>query len=175
MNYKNIQIDNLNDEQIIIPKKNYYCSNCNRKNHTYKNCYEPIISNGIIAVYIENLNIESIPSLEKHIINNLKIFTNTYNKETHSPQYNKHLWLESDFRPKKFNENIKFLMVQRKNSLGYLEFIRGRYIIEDIKSIIHLLEQMTPNEINSIINSDFDILWNNLWDTNNIINKNHYK
>ena len=73
MNY-NIDIDELDDEKIIIPKKNYYCSNCNRKGHTFKTCNEPIISNGIIAIYIKNFNNELIPLLEKYIIKNLKIF-----------------------------------------------------------------------------------------------------
>jgi ADP-ribose pyrophosphatase YjhB (NUDIX family) len=66
-------------------------------------------------------------------------------------------------------------MVQRKNSLGYLEFIRGRYMIDNKESIKHLVEQMSPNEINDILKLEFDDLWNNLWDNNNIRNKNHYK
>ena len=33
----NINIDDYNkNEKIIIPKKNYYCSNCNKKGHTFK-------------------------------------------------------------------------------------------------------------------------------------------
>jgi hypothetical protein len=74
-----------------------------------------------------------------------------------------------------FNDNIKFLLVQRKNSLGYLEFIRGRYNINNIELITKLLLQMTPEEIIDIVNNDFDYLWNKLWDINNIKNKYHYK
>jgi hypothetical protein len=175
MNY-NINIDELNDEKIIVPKKNYYCSNCNRKGHTYKNCNEPIISNGIIAIYIKNFDQELIPFLESYINKNLKIFNNYYNKNTSSPYYNKiqnkSLWSEDEFD---CNDDIQFLMVQRKNSLGYLEFMRGRYCIENISTLTHLLEQMTPEELYDINNVDFDVLWNNLWDSNNIRNKNHHK
>lgn len=180
MNY-NIEIDELNDEKIIIPKKNYYCSNCNKKGHTFKTCNEPVISNGIIAIYIKGLNEEIIPLLEDYLIKNLKIFTNKYNKNTNSPQYNKnpnnHFWLETDIKikPNQINESIQFLMVQRKNSLGYLEFMRGRYGIENLSTLTHLLEQMTPDELNDINTKDFDFLWNNLWDSNNIRNKNHHK
>jgi hypothetical protein len=178
MNY-NIEIDELNDEKIIIPKKNYYCSNCNRKGHTFKNCNEPIISNGIIAIYIKNFNEELISYLETYIIKNLKIFTNSYNKNTSSPQYSKNnfnnYWLDSDVNIPDINPNIQFLMVQRKNSLGYLEFMRGRYNIDNISTLTHLLEQMTPEEIADINNKDFDMLWNDLWDSNNIKNKNHHK
>ena len=185
MNYNiDIDIDELNDEKIIIPKKNYYCSNCNKKGHTFKTCNEPIISNGIIAIYIKELSYEQIPFLEDYIIKNLKIFTNSYNKNTNTnnQQYktfnqNNHFWLESDIKikPNKINESIQFLMVQRKNSLGYLEFIRGRYSLENLSTLTHLLEQMTPEELDDVNKKDFDILWNDLWDSNNIRNKNHHK
>lgn len=198
MNY-NINIDETNcddNEKIIIQKKNYYCSNCNRKGHTFKNCNEPIISNGIIAIYIKNFNSELIPYLENYILKNLKIFNNSYNKKTSSPNYNKSLssrnsdsnsslnkWFEECERKKfvptinaeNINDNIQFLMVQRKHSLGYMEFMRGRYSIDNIDTLIHLIEQMTPNEIDDVSNEDFDYLWNGLWDLNNIKNKNHHK
>ena len=47
--------------------------------------------------------------------------------------------------------------------------------MEDNTSVVHLLEQMTPEELQDIIEKDFDELWNNLWDSNNIRNKNHHK
>lgn len=173
MNYINIE-ENINDEveeKIIIPKKNYYCSNCNRKGHIYKNCLDPIISNGIIGIYIENFNTNLIPLLEAYLMDNLKIFNKNHFVK------NKTIWLDNLLKLNEYevNSNIKFLMIQRKNSLGYLEFIRGRYCIDNNKTITHLLEQMTPEELSDIINKDFDILWNNLWDHNNIKNKNHHK
>lgn len=232
MNY-NINIDEMinddkfNNDKIVIQKKNYYCSNCNRKGHTFKNCNEPIISNGIIAIYIKNFNHNLIPYLENYIVKNLKIFNNTYNKKTSSPNFKKSFstnsistlstknisssfstsslssstqslstlksysnsslnnWFEECEKKNNFlhinefsdniNDNIQFLMVQRKHSLGYLEFMRGRYTLENIDNIIYLIKQMSPNEINDISNEDFDFLWNNLWDSNNIKNKNHHK
>ena len=70
-------------------------------------------------------------------------------------------------------------MVQRKHSLGYMEFIRGKYNINDIENIKYLLEQMTPEELQNINNNNFDYLWNMLWDndpnsTTTIKNKYHY-
>lgn len=199
MNY-NVNIDeiNNNDEKIIIQKKNYYCSNCNRKGHTFKNCNEPIISNGIIAIYIKNFNTESLPYLENYIIKNLRIFNNSYNKKISSLNYKKSIssnnsdsnsslskWFEECKRKKydysnienaeNINDDIQFLIVQRKHSLGYMEFMRGRYSIDNIDTLIHLVEQMSPNEISDITKKDFDNLWNGLWDLNNIKNKNHHK
>jgi ADP-ribose pyrophosphatase YjhB (NUDIX family) len=146
------------------------CSNCGDYGHTFKNCNEPIISNGIIAIYIKNISLDILPFLEDYIIKNLKIFTDQYKIQ------NEHYRFDTDIKIKsKINESIQFLMVQRKNSLGYLEFIRGRYNLENLLSLTHLLEQMTPEELDNIINKDFDLLWNDLWDSNNIRNKNHHK
>ena len=158
MNYNN------NYEKNITIKKNFYCTNCNKKGHVYKNCLEPIISNGIIGIYIDNFNIENFDNLEKYISSNL--YPSLRLKKNINFEY-KNLCNE--------NSNIKFLMIQRKNSLGYLEFIRGRYDETNDQNINYIFEQMTQNEIQDIITKDFDFLWNELWDVNNIKNKNHYK
>lgn len=180
MNYINTELDNvINDsninveEKIIIHKKNYYCSNCNKKGHTFKNCLDAIISNGIIGIYIENFDKNLIPLLEAYIVDNLKIF----NKYSNVTKNKNNFWLDNSSKLNDYdlNNDIKFLMIQRKNSLGYLEFIRGRYNLNQINTLTHLLEQMAAEEINDIITKDFDFLWNNLWDKNNIRNKNHHK
>ena len=170
-------IDDNNEEKIIIQKKNYYCSNCNRKGHTFKNCNEPIISNGIIAVYIKNFEISLIPLLEEYISNNMRVFSNKNNFNNKFDKYSalNIMDLDKKIKENNINKNIEFLMVQRKKSLGYIEFIRGRYTLDNFSNIQYIFEQMTPEEISDIIEYDFDILWNNLWDNNNIRNKNHHK
>ena len=158
MNYNN------NYEKNITIKKNFYCTNCNKKGHVYKNCLEPIISNGIIGIYIDNFDLDNFDNLEKYI--SLNLYPSLRLKKNMNIEY-KYLCNE--------NPNIKFLMIQRKNSLGYLEFIRGRYDETNNQNINYIFEQMTQNEIHDILTKDFDFLWNELWDVNNIKNKNHYK
>ena len=78
MNYNNDEKKNINmindflNEKIIISNKNYYCSNCNKRGHTYNKCYEPIISNGIISLHIENFDNLLIPLLEDYVVKNIK-------------------------------------------------------------------------------------------------------
>ena len=43
--------------------------------------------------------------------------------------------------------NFKFLMIRRKKTLGYIEFIRGRYDILNLESYTTLFEQMVSCEI----------------------------
>lgn len=59
--------------------------------------------------------------------------------------------------------NIKYVMVQRKDSLNYVEFIRGKYSIQNISYIIQMFENMTFDEIEKIKKHNFEYLWNDLW------------
>ena len=61
----------------------------------------------------------------------------------------------------------EYLMVQRKDSLSYVEFIRGKYNIENSSYIIKLFSNMTEDERFYILNKPFDILWKNLWQIDN--------
>jgi len=58
---------------------------------------------------------------------------------------------------------LKYLMIQRKDTLCYVEFIRGKYEIENKDYIIKLFENMTHEERKLIINNSFEYLWNTLW------------
>lgn len=72
------------------------------------------------------------------------------------------------------NDNISFLLIQRKDTLGYVEFLRGRYKLDQINFIKKLLFEITEHEINKLKEKDFDYLWENLWmKQNNKSNKNY--
>ena len=61
------------------------------------------------------------------------------------------------------NNNIKYLMIQRKDSLCYIEFMRGFYNINNINYLCTLFKYITISEKEKINNHDFDYLWNLLW------------
>ena len=71
-------------------------------------------------------------------------------------------------------QNMKYLLVSRKHSLGYIEFIMGRYVISNIDHIIFLIQQMHISEIEKIKKNinNFSFLWNDLW--NNKKNNTKY-
>lgn len=64
---------------------------------------------------------------------------------------------------KRINNKIKYLMVQRKDTLGFVEFMRGKYNLENLNYVYTLFEIMTKKERDSIVSENFDVLWNNLW------------
>ena len=142
---------------VASSKYNYYCSNCNKRGHTYKRCNDSIISSGIISFYIEGFNNKFIPLLEEYIKKNIDNYIKYIKNNVPT------------------NDKIKFLMIQRKHSLGYIEFMRGRYDVSNKKNIIYLLEQMSPTELKSINSfSHFETLWTNLWNCDINLDSNKY-
>ena len=67
---------------------------------------------------------------------------------------------------RKNNNKTEILMIRRKDSLSFVDFMRGKYNLEDKLYILNLFEKMTVNERKFILNNDFDLLWNYLWGSN---------
>lgn len=56
-----------------------------------------------------------------------------------------------------------YLMIQRKDSLCFMEFIRGKYETTDAEYIKKLLSGMTQDERQMILTMSFTDLWNCIW------------
>lgn len=65
------------------------------------------------------------------------------------------------------DNDIKYLMIRRKDSLCYIEFMRGFYETDNIYYLLTLFKYITINEKERILNHDFDSLWNLLWENYN--------
>ena len=134
-------------------KKNY-CSNCGKFNHKYKECREPVTSMGIINIKLEQSHYNSLVKLSEIFKKiNKKIDVNDYNNNN----------LKDIRYIYKFKKIVQFLLIRRKHSLNYIEFLRGRYNTNDIKKITSILGLMTKEELDNISNSNFDKLWDDLW------------
>ena len=62
-----------------------------------------------------------------------------------------------------FSEKIEFLMICRKHTLGYIDFLRGKYILNNDYYILNLIKQMTIEEKKNLLKRNFDELWKLLW------------
>jgi 8-oxo-dGTP pyrophosphatase MutT (NUDIX family) len=58
---------------------------------------------------------------------------------------------------------VSVLMVRRKDSMTYMEFIRGKYEVSNEDYIKKLLSNMTTHEQRLIREEEFDTLWTRLW------------
>ena len=67
------------------------------------------------------------------------------------------------FRRKKNANQIEYLMICRKDSLGYIDFLRGKYPLYNKEYILTLINEMTLQEKENLLNCDFSFLWQNLW------------
>ena len=65
------------------------------------------------------------------------------------------------FRPT--SNGIQYLMIRRKNSLGYVDFMRGRYPIHNKEYLMNIIDEMTLHEKNRLLNKNFEELWTELW------------
>lgn len=60
-------------------------------------------------------------------------------------------------------KNIEVLMVRRRDSMSYTEFMRGRYEASDHAYVKTLLENMTQSELHKLKCEPFEALWTKLW------------
>ena len=74
------------------------------------------------------------------------------------------------------NDSIQFLLIQRKDSISYVEFIRGKYNQYDDDYISKLLRGMTQKEHSNILHLTFEELWHSVWGENSNLksHKNNY-
>jgi len=131
--------------------KKIYCLNCGKLGHISKICRQPATSYGIICWSFDNLKINS---------KNVKDYLSDKLIDIYKYNY-KHL----DNVPilQDYYDNIKFLMIRRKSSINYVEFLRGKYNLEDKEHIGKLMSLMSTEEVKRIKNMEFSKLWEELW------------
>jgi len=59
---------------------------------------------------------------------------------------------------------IEYLMICRKDSLGLMDFIRGKYSVNNKYYIMNMISQMTNAEKHMLKTESFDNIWKMVWD-----------
>jgi len=67
------------------------------------------------------------------------------------------------FTVNKQTREIKYLMIQRKHSVGFVDFVRGKYVLHNKMQILSLLSVMTDAEHLRLVTEDFGSLWREMW------------
>lgn len=113
---------------------NIICTNCSQLGHTSKFCSYPITSYGVIAFRIEE-----------------------------------HAWNQADAllagasTGLEGGAKLQFLLIQRRDSIGFVELMRGKYKLSETEYILSLLKGMTAEERGRILTTPFEQLWEALW------------
>ena len=125
----------VNDGNSNSNSNGNYCNNCGKNGHMYSNCSVPITSIGVIA------------------------FRNSSEYEKIKEE-NKKGECECEC---KLENKYEYLMIQRTDSFGYVEFIRGKYSLYNCQYIKNIIDEMTVYEKNNILTKPFSELWSLLW------------
>lgn len=56
-----------------------------------------------------------------------------------------------------------YLIVQRRDSYAYVEFMRGRYDVRNREHLYHLVSCMSAEERSRMLSGDFDDMWRGFW------------
>ena len=62
------------------------------------------------------------------------------------------------------DEGLQYLMIRRKDSFGYIDFIRGKYSTYNITQIQNIVDEMSQLEKTKLLHNNFEELWEEMWD-----------
>ena len=124
------------------------CCNCGKKGHKYKECKNPVTSYGIICLNYNN--------------EDLKQLIDSANQSKYSNIMESSNYIEL---VDKLKNDLKILMICRKDTIGYIELIRGNYNINNPEYIKELISYMSHKEKQKLLKNinRFDYLWIKLW------------
>ena len=146
------------------------CVNCGKFGHVFKTCTEPITSYGIIAMCrIPKQKYKRIPliSTSRYICDHHQQMYANANADNNITNNNKTETKSNDDNDddncsnNKEENELCFLMVQRRDTMGYIDFIRGKYSDETQMKVY--ISEMTCDERNKLISNSFDDIWNQMW------------
>ena len=116
------------------------CSNCGEYGHSFRQCPAPVLSYGLLVFRFRR------------------------------PEWSLNSALcsaEPTLSGLEKTGGIEILMICRRDSLRFVEFIRGKYGLRDTAYIKQLLENMVVAERDLLLKYSFAELWNHVWGTSN--------
>ena len=118
------------------------CTNCGLEGHSNRQCTAPITSYGVIAFRIKNAewSLRKMLCSDEKNIAGVPIITGYEGCS-----------------------GFEFLLIRRRDSLRFVEFIRGKYDVNDDVYLRQMVENMTCVERDKLQAYTFDELWNMVW------------
>lgn len=115
---------------------NITCTNCSGLGHTSKACSKPIMSYGALVFRVSGSS----------SWNQAEALTHGSMTGIESSKY-----------------TLEFLLIQRRDSIGFIEIMRGKYKVTDHEYILQQIAGMTEEEREKILHEPFHLLWEKLW------------
>jgi len=116
--------------------KKQLCTNCGQLGHAYRACLSPVTSYGMILFRVKaNWNQAQVLLQNPNSINGL-----------------------DNYQPA-----IEYLLIQRRDSIGFVDLMRGKYKLQDVEYIRKQLLGTTQAERKRLLTVPFEELWSELW------------
>jgi 8-oxo-dGTP pyrophosphatase MutT (NUDIX family) len=124
-----------------------FCTNCGGEGHLFRQCIAPVTSYGVIMVRTRpGFNIAQRLTTQPGLVTGME------------------------------NEALEYLLIQRRDSLGFIELMRARYKVTDVDYIILHLKGITEHERQKYRDGPFEEVWNSMWGLNHShLYKNEYE
>ena len=74
-----------------------------------------------------------------------------------------------------FDNVLKFLMIRRKDSFGFIDFMRGKYNENNVYQLQNIINEMSNYEKQKLLTSSFESLLKEMWGDAQINHNGHYK
>jgi len=69
------------------------------------------------------------------------------------------------------NHEYQYLMIRRKETLCFMDFIRGKYSIKNREYILKMFKQMTIYEKEMLLQGNFENIWKKIWNDQTTLNQ----
>lgn len=116
--------------------KKQLCTNCGQIGHAFRSCLAPVTSYGMILFRVKGAWNQAQLLLQNA--------TSLNGLDTYQP-------------------NIEYLLIQRRDSLGFVDLMRGKYKLQEVDYICKQLLGTTKEERKRLLTVPFDELWCELW------------
>lgn len=123
---------------LTMNQQTYTCSNCGETGHTFRQCVEPVSSYGVLV----------------------------FRWVGQTPTWPLTAELCKDAKAQVVSSIQcvpEILMIQRKDSLGFMDIMRGKYKVNEPDYIKKQLRGMTLTERTKLLDGNFDDIWQSLW------------
>lgn len=124
-----------------------HCTNCGNPGHHIKNCTEPVTSQGLIAFRVHENSWDQARRI-----------ASDENDITGIP-----------------SQNVEFLLIQRRDSIGQIELLRAKQKLTDLEQIIEQIAGTTLKEREALLTKPFPDLWVGLWGPMNTVENRQQK
>lgn len=72
---------------------------------------------------------------------------------------------------KNLENGIEYLMIRRRDTLGFIDFMRGKYSVYNKGYILNMIVQMTDVEKTRLVTQSFREIWSELWGNETMLNQ----